>query len=1168
MNGYVQRVSWRKGMIALLLATGLAGLLPAQDQIDPAEYAQWKEQTIQGELVAKRALAASSGPVALAGSNFTITNQFMQLEVNGSVPGRFGLQTLLGDPAVLTDNNKTLIFGTYGSTCGLSVKINGTNTPLDSATPTNGPTLSRDGTYATTEWLVSGVLIRQRLELVDSGNGRADTVKMTYSLAHQSGAAKNVGLKVGIDTMIGYNDAARIATASGIITNETGYGLNGAGGSYTNAVPDYWQAFEVNNLAAPGLVARGTLVGGGATKPDKFVAGQWSAVSTSANFDYVPSGSTYWDSAIGIWWLNRTLNVGQTLTFVTYYGLGAVTGVGGALALGVTAPASLAANGADFNPNPFTVNAIVQNNTVEVMAPVTVTITLPDGLSLAGIQTLTQTIPSLEVNAQQLVSWQVLADPSYAGQTLAFDVDALGGDSTPHVELAVILPALSGSNFVNVLTVGYQTNALFPAITAKVFVNTDAGWNCRLTASDFTLQEDDVAQVLDSVECSGSSEAAADVAFVFDDTGSMSSYIATLQEQATAFANSIVGENVDATFGLISFKDTPELKLQLTNDVASFQDAVNALYAEAGDDTPEVALDGVMMAITQMQWRASAQRVIVLITDAPTHYRGDDTEYSSYIMPEVITAIRNAGATMLVVSPDEVSALRLSVSRDNLGQVVRAPSVASGVQALAVRSLNATTNSELVKLLATETGGMWSDINTSDFSAFISRVADVVTSTYTLRYHTSNTRRDGTVRHVEVTVTDPDAGLGADTGTYTAPLSTTVVMTMAVIGAGSVSPAAGAYSVPTNIAQSISATATTGWHFGGWSATAGVTLGNATSTITTARLRTNATVTATFAINRYPVVFHVTAGGTIVGTSSQMVNYGANSATVNARTNVGYRFVNWTYADGSVYATSTTVSVSNVMAATHLDANFAKLLPDFVVMAIALDPPMPTIGGTFAAYVRVRNDGDLAGSIGNLGVWTNKPGPNVAAKTIANKSVQGSGTLRPGQTALLVVSGLSAGTGAGTRTLRAFVDAANATVEGNETNNQMTLTYTVAQPDFVVTALEVSPDYLDAGKPFTAYVTVKNISTVAGDAGILDVWSNRTGTPTATATGAGNKFVTVGVLAAGEEKRFAVAALTAPLRPVGQVQVVGRVQVLIDGRAKTAELSESNNAMAFDYLAK
>jgi len=233
--------------------------------------------------------------------------------------------------------------------------------------------------------------------------------------------------------------------------------------------------------------------------------------------------------------------------------------------------------------------------------------------------------------------------------------------------------------------------------------------------------------------------------------------------------------------------------------------------------------------------------------------------------------------------------------------------------------------------------------------------------------------------------------------------------------------------------------------------------------------------------------------------------------------------------------------------------------PDFVVTNIRLDPAQPGVGTTFTAYVRVRNAGTLAGKVGTVGIWLDKPGADVAAKFKADKTAQSSVGLRPGQSILFVFTGLAAGTVTTQKTFRAFADAANGTAEASETNNQATLVYTIPPPDFTVTAITLSPDYLDCNKTFTAYVTVRNAGVVPGNADFLDVWVNPNPVKTAATTNKGDKFVSVGVLAAGESKRITVTGLKAGLAN-------GRVQALIDSRAKTAESNENNNSLTVDYV--
>jgi len=55
----------------------------------------------------------------------------------------------------------------------------------------------------------------------------------------------------------------------------------------------------------------------------------------------------------------------------------------------------------------------------------------------------------------------------------------------------------------------------------------------------------------------------------------------------------------------------------------------------------------------------------------------------------------------------------------------------------------------------------------------------------------------------------------------------------------------------------------------------------------------NISVTAEFAINQYTLTYNAGSGGTITGTSTQIVNYGSNGTAVTAVPDTGYSFVKW-----------------------------------------------------------------------------------------------------------------------------------------------------------------------------------------------------------------------------------------------------------------------------------
>jgi hypothetical protein len=117
---------------------------------------------------------------------------------------------------------------------------------------------------------------------------------------------------------------------------------------------------------------------------------------------------------------------------------------------------------------------------------------------------------------------------------------------------------------------------------------------------------------------------------------------------------------------------------------------------------------------------------------------------------------------------------------------------------------------------------------------------------------------------------------------------------------------------------------------------------------------------------------------------------------------------------------------------------------------------------------------------------------------------------------------------AGTHTITLVADPSNQVAEGNESDNSYTKTiYINPRPDFVVTAVSLSPASPSPGATFTAYVTVKNQGG-KGDGGWLDVWTDNSVLEDCSSTEGGDDWASVGTLAAGASKRITLSGLRAP----------------------------------------
>ena len=110
----------------------------------------------------------------------------------------------------------------------------------------------------------------------------------------------------------------------------------------------------------------------------------------------------------------------------------------------------------------------------------------------------------------------------------------------------------------------------------------------------------------------------------------------------------------------------------------------------------------------------------------------------------------------------------------------------------------------------------------------------------------------------------------------------------------------------------MTATPDANYHFVSWSD------GYPTAARTDLNVTANKSVTANFAIDTYTLTYTAGSGGTIVGTTPQTVNYGADGSLVTATPDANYHFVSW--SDGYPTAARTDL---NVTANKSVTANFA-----------------------------------------------------------------------------------------------------------------------------------------------------------------------------------------------------------------------------------------------------
>jgi parallel beta-helix repeat (two copies) len=259
-----------------------------------------------------------------------------------------------------------------------------------------------------------------------------------------------------------------------------------------------------------------------------------------------------------------------------------------------------------------------------------------------------------------------------------------------------------------------------PNIKVNVFVDTPCAKSGGLKAEDFNVQEDGVDIVIDNMYFTGNASGQSmDIAVVFDDTGSMGEEISAMKSKVQGLTDQIKASGMDARYSLVTFKDRASVKTPWTSDPKVFKNSVDALNAVGGGDAPEASLDAIE-SIISMGFRSDAQKIILVITDATAHYKGDGSTISRYAKDVVRRDFQSSGVIFILVSPPFESSDGYVDLRD----------------------------------VANEMQSMWIDTNSADFSTILESLEEIITGTYVLEY-TSPNLTPNTNGTVTVTVDKP-----------------------------------------------------------------------------------------------------------------------------------------------------------------------------------------------------------------------------------------------------------------------------------------------------------------------------------------------------------------------------------------------------------------------------
>jgi Ca-activated chloride channel family protein len=266
-------------------------------------------------------------------------------------------------------------------------------------------------------------------------------------------------------------------------------------------------------------------------------------------------------------------------------------------------------------------------------------------------------------------------------------------------------------------------------VVLSVTVTNEAGKYAHgLKAKDFALTEDGVTQAVDSFSAE---EAPFAAAILVDMSGSMSYKFSLVRAAAASFVEQIRDNDQVAVYGFNN-------KVKQFQDFSNVRDITDYIWdAEARESTK--LYDCLNEAIDALATRVEKRRAILLISD------GCDTSSQKANLDAVMKKALAAGVNIYTV--DLIDNSEMTGSSTEMLMLRRGQSE--------------------MKEFATQTGAQYVHSPKGDnLQEAFNNIIDELRNQYTLTYYTTNSKRDGRYRKINVTISNPKLSARTRRGYY------------------------------------------------------------------------------------------------------------------------------------------------------------------------------------------------------------------------------------------------------------------------------------------------------------------------------------------------------------------------------------------------------------------
>ncbi|MDD5066716.1 MAG: hypothetical protein PHF84_06675 [bacterium] len=339
-------------------------------------------------------------PVLVFSGVIEMKNEFIKI-IGDPDTGRFIIKTTGGDPALPSDQNSLLLYEDYPPTSFTTLKMDESVYKFGDEKGTFSVRMNERENTITAVWSVANIELNQKLRFVKGPTtGNLDTVEISYNVLNKDFKEHQVGVRVMLDTYLGKEDGAPFRIPQlGDITSEKAL--------LPNELPDYWYSYD--DLAEPSVRAQGTLKVADSVMPDKVIYASWERFNKYLwDFETKPGRSFRRsvigpaDSAVAIFWNQRSLKPNENYIVRTYYGLyGASLFKGKVFNISLGGPVQTAGE-------PVTVTADVQNISPFTAKGCTAEIILPNGLKLGETEESKKSLEDIAINQIKKTFWSLV----------------------------------------------------------------------------------------------------------------------------------------------------------------------------------------------------------------------------------------------------------------------------------------------------------------------------------------------------------------------------------------------------------------------------------------------------------------------------------------------------------------------------------------------------------------------------------------------------------------------------------------------------------------------------------------------------------------------------------------------------------------------------------------